>query len=129
MDYNQFVKEVQEKAGCGTKQEAVKAVQATLQTLSERLFKGEADQLAAQLPRELQLYLQEPQERGKFKVEEFLQRVGRREGIEPRLAEQHARAVIEVLCKAVSRGEIDDVISQLPKDFWPLFGKEAQTTH
>lgn len=129
MDYHQFVKEVQEKAGCAEKPEAVKAIQATLQTLSERLFKGEAEQLAAQLPRELQLYMQEPRERGKFKLEEFLQRVGRREGVEPRLAEQHARAVIEVLCRAVSRGEIEDVLSQLPKDFWPLFGKESQTTH
>lgn len=129
MDYHQFVKDVQETAGCQGKEEAVKAIQATLQTLSERLFQGEAEQLAAQLPRELQRYLEEPQERGKFKFDEFLQRVGRREGIEPRLAEQHARAVVEVLCKAVSKGEIDDLVSQLPKEFWTLFGRQSETMH
>lgn len=129
MDYDQFVKEVQESAGCREKQEAIKAIQATLQTLSERLFQGEADQLAAQLPRELQVFMKEPQERGKFQLQEFMQRVARREGIDVQLAEQHSRAVIEVLCRAVSSGEIEDVVSQLPKEFQPLFGKQAKTVH
>lgn len=129
MDYNQFVKEVQEKASCQDKQQAVKAIQATLQTLSERLFQGEAEQLAAQLPRELQACMKEPENRSKFHFEEFIQRVGRREGIDRRQAEQHARAVIEVLCQAVSSGEMEDVISQLPDDFSPLFGRPSKTVH
>jgi uncharacterized protein (DUF2267 family) len=128
MDYHQFVKDVQVKTGLQEKQQAVKAIQATLQTLSERLFQGEAEQVAAQLPRELQQCMKEPEQRGKLSYEEFMQRIGKREGIAPKQAEQHARAVIEVLCEAVSPGEIDDVISQLPGEFKALFGKQSKPT-
>ncbi len=129
MDYHQFVKDVQEQAGCQEKDEALKAIQATLQTLGERLFDGEAEELAAQLPRELQQYLKEPENRSNFQVEEFLQRVGRREGTTPQIAEKHAKGVIAVLCRAVSQGEIEDVLSQLPESYWKLFGKESRMVH
>jgi uncharacterized protein (DUF2267 family) len=36
-------------------------------------------------------------------------------------AAEHARAVLEVLCQAVSQGEIEDIKAQLPKDFAELF--------
>lgn len=129
MDYDQFVKNVQEEAGCQEKQDALKAIRATLQTLAERLFEGEAEQLAAQLPRELQQFLKEPENRSKFEVDEFVQRVGRREGADPKQAEEHAKAVIDVLCRAVSRGEIEDVLAQLPKGYRRLFGRESKTVH
>ena len=129
MDYHQFIKSVQEQAGCDGKDKALKAVEATLQTLGERLFQGEAEQLAAQLPRELQRFLQQPEKRSKMQLDEFLQRVGDREGTDPQMAEQHATAVISVLCRAVSRGEIEDVLSQLPASYLKLFGEETKTFH
>ena len=129
MNYGQFVKNVQEKAGCTEKEEALRAIQATLMTLAERLFDGEAEHLAAQLPHELQQYMEQPEDRKNFGVDEFVQRVGQREGTDPAQAEEHARAVIGVLCRAVSRGEIEDVLSQLPKEYLRLFGEESQTTH
>lgn len=36
-------------------------------------------------------------------------------------AVHHARVVIEVLSEAISTGEIDDIRSQLPSEFDPLF--------
>lgn len=129
MDYHQFIRNVQEQAGCKEQGQALRAIQATLQTLGERLFQGEAEQLAAQLPRELQPYLQQPENRSKMQLDEFLQRVGAREGTDLQIAEQHARAVISVLCRAVSRGEIEDVLSQLPASYLKLFGEETKTVH
>ena len=129
MDYQQFVHRVQEEAKCQEKEEALKAIQATLTTLAERLFDGEAAHLAAQLPRELQPYLTEAKQRDNFHVDEFVQRVSRREGTPPDRAEEHARVVISVLCRAVSRGEIEDVLSQLPQEYRRLFGQESEMVH
>jgi uncharacterized protein (DUF2267 family) len=128
MEYHEFVKNVQEQAGCREKAEALRAIQATLETLGERLFRGEAEHLAAQLPRELQPYLMDIQEHHKFEVDEFVDKVSSREGTDRPHAEAHARAVISVLCRAVSSGEIEDVISQLPAGFKKLFG-ESKTIH
>ena len=129
MNFHEFVNNVQEQAGCREKDEALKAIQATLGTLGERLFHGEAEQLAAQLPRERQQYLMEVKEHSKFEVDEFVQKIGNREGIDREKAEVHAKAVISVLCRAVSRGEIQDVISQLPTGLKKLFGEETKTIH
>jgi uncharacterized protein (DUF2267 family) len=128
MDYHQFIKSVQEQAWCD-KQQTERAVKATLQTLGERLFMGEADQLAAQLPRELQPFLKDVEDRRKMEVDEFLQRVAKREGTDAENAERHATAVISVLGDAVSSGEMEDVISQLPKKYLKLFGKWSKTVH
>ncbi|WP_243374170.1 DUF2267 domain-containing protein [Geotalea sp. SG265] len=128
MDYHQFIKNVQEQAGCD-KEQTERAVRATLQTLGERLFMGEADQLAAQLPRELQPYLKEVESRSKMELDEFLQRIARREGTDAENAERHATAVLSVLGNAVSGGEMEDVVSQLPKKYLKLFGKWSKTIH
>ena len=128
MEYHEFIKNVQEQAGCREKEEALRAIQATLETLGERLFQGEAEHLAAQLPRELQPYLVDIQEHHKFEVDEFVEKVSSREGIDRVNAENHAKAVISVLCRAVSSGEIENVISQLPAGYRKLFG-ESQAFH
>ena len=126
---HEFIKNVQEQAGCREKDEALKAIQATLETLGERLFVREAEHLAAQLPKELQPYLVDVQEHRKFDVEEFVQMVGEREGIDIAQAEAHAKAVISVLTRAVSHGEIEDVIAQLPEGLKKLFGEASKTVH
>jgi uncharacterized protein (DUF2267 family) len=126
MEYQEFVKSVQEKAHCQDKQQAVQAIRATLQTLSERLLPDEADRLAAQLPRELQPIIKEPVNRGQFKLDEFIQRVARRERCEPRQAELDARAVIEVVRQVLTSTEVEELVSELPKEFWPLFGRRLE---
>ena len=83
MDYQQFVHRVQEEARCQEKEEALTAIHATLTTLAERLFDGEANIWPPQLPRELQPYLTEAKQRDNFHVDEFVQRVSRREGTAP----------------------------------------------
>lgn len=121
MKADEFIKHVKERGHIDSREEAREATRATLCVLGERLFGGERDDLAAQLPPELQPFLLEPVESESFGLEEFFERVGEEEGIGIDQAQEHARAVISVLCDAVTQGEIDDVKSQLPKDFAALF--------
>lgn len=122
MRFEQFVGQVQHRARLGTEGEAVRAVRATLETLGERLFGGEADNLAAQLPQEVGHYLREPAASESFDLDEFFRRVSEREGEDLPEAAYHARVVIEVLREAVSPGLIDKVLDQLPEEYDKLFG-------
>jgi uncharacterized protein (DUF2267 family) len=61
-------------------------------------------------------------------LNEFFERVSSHEGTALPVAVHHARAVASVLRDAVSAGEIDDVLAQLPEDYEPLFesGSEGE---
>jgi uncharacterized protein (DUF2267 family) len=121
MKADQFIKEVKERAGLASREDAIEATQATLSILGERLFGGERDDLAAQLPPELQPFLLLAKENQKFDLDEFFLRISEEEECAVEEAAEHARAVIDVLCDAVTAGEIEDIKSQLPKDFAALF--------
>lgn len=127
MKYDEFVNRVQQRAHLASNAEAVGAIRATLQTLAERLAGGEAQDLAAQLPRELGHYLRPAEKTQDWLLDEFLERVAEREGVDLPDSVHHTRAVISVLLEAVSPGEIADVVAQLPADYDPLFesGVEA----
>ncbi len=120
MKYDEFIEAVSQRANIPP-DEAVVLTRAALETLSERISGGEARDLAGQLPRVLQAALlpsNEPAEQ--FRIEEFIRRVSERAVIETPLAWEGARAVVTTLRDAVSGGEFDDVITQLPKDFREL---------
>jgi uncharacterized protein (DUF2267 family) len=53
-------------------------------------------------------------------VEEFLRRVAKREDVERKDADRHARAVLLALSRTVSPDEFDDMLAELPKSFAPL---------
>ena len=129
MQTDEFLGQVQNKAHLATLGEAMRATRATLETLAERLGPDETRHLAAQLPHEIQLFLNDaglpmPE---RFSPEEFLLRVCAREGIDLPLSTSHARAVIDVLKQAVSSGEIPDVLERLPEDYRRLFAKDDGT--
>jgi len=90
----------------------VRAIRATLETWGERLYGGEAKDLAAQLPQEIGTYLTMQPVDPTFGVREFSDRVAEREGVDLAEATYHARAVIEIVQEAVTPGEIDDVMDQ-----------------
>ncbi|GHD92814.1 hypothetical protein GCM10010508_47140 [Streptomyces naganishii JCM 4654] len=56
-------------------------------------------------------------------MEEFCQRVAERTNARPRTAEWDASAVLSGLAEAVSGGELNQIISQLPSGYATLFGK------
>jgi len=121
MQYDEFVGQVQHRARLASTGEAMHAIHAVLQTLGERLFGAEANNLAAQLPAEIGFYLKQAEQRESLSVREFFERVAKREGAEYPDAVYHARAVMSVILDAVSPGEIADMRAQLPMEFNPLF--------
>jgi uncharacterized protein (DUF2267 family) len=122
MQYEEFLNKVQDRIGPAQTDEARRAITATLSTLSERISGGEAEDLAAQLPQELKEPIQRSGEQAEaFSLEEFLARVGEREGVNTDTARNHASAVMTVLGEAVSGGQLDDIRAQLPQEFAPLF--------
>ena len=130
MNFDRFVGQVQHRARLDSEGHAVGAIQATLQTLSERLDPGETKDIVSQLPREFGIYFQVPKHSQRFSLEDFFQRVSEREHVNKPVAIFHARAVMEVLQEAVSRGEIDDVKAQLPEEWNCLFeGSQGPLRH
>lgn len=128
MKYDEFVAQVQKRAGIDSREQAERAIQATLETLSERLEGGEPKDLAAQLPPELATYLQQPFAGAgeDLTLDDFFVIVGEREGVPQADADFHARVVCGLLAEVVSMGEIENVRSQLPADIRQLFEVENE---
>lgn len=124
MKTSDFIARVRERGGIESSEQAMKASRATLMILSERLKGGEPMHLAAQLPREIGRFLhtEKAGQGRRLSVDEFVHRISELEGVDMETAREHARSVIEVLCEAVSEGEMDDVASQLPESYQRLFG-------
>jgi uncharacterized protein (DUF2267 family) len=127
LQYQEFLQRVQEQISATepatqTQRAAEQAITATLQTLSERLTGGEATDLAAQLPEELKAPLERSAEEAeRFSLEEFYERVAEREGVDLETARNDASAVMSVLRLAVTPGQLDDLMAQLPSEFNVLF--------
>lgn len=133
MDYDTFIGEVQNRAQLPTREEAVRVTRITLETFSERLEPGAADNLSAQLPSEIGRHLSKVDEVEGFGWDEFVDRIVERGGYdedEAATAVHHARSVIDVVDDAVTAGALDDVRVQLPddEDFEELFVLADQET-
>ena len=123
VQYEEFIDRVRQRAELGSFSESERAARATLTTLGEYLSGGEGLDLAAQLPQGLaeRLRRQPPDRAMLFSLNDFLQEVGEREGVNTDEASAHARAVVSVLQEAVSEGEMADVRRQFPSEFDTLF--------
>lgn len=126
MNEHEFLAAVERRTDAESSNEAYTVADATLQTLSDRIVQGEAENIATQLPRQLGDSLTSgPPEAQQFSAEEFVDRVETREQelgtVEDPDGKQDAQAVLEVLGKAVSGGELDDAREQLPGEFDSLF--------
>lgn len=121
MDYNEFINKIQASTGIVEEKDAVRAAQATLNTLSERITGDEAHDMAAQLPEQIKEFTNVDEYAQRFSADEFFERVSKKEGTNRKEAEQHSRAVIHVIKDAITGGEIDDLKDQLPEDFEVLF--------
>jgi uncharacterized protein (DUF2267 family) len=103
--------------------EAREATRATLTTFSQLLTQGEAEDLSAQLPDDLEDWVQstktQPSSGATFDAEGFLRRVAERlpGEVHKEHAAQQAHLVLQTLQAAVTRGEWDDFTAQLPDDF------------
>jgi uncharacterized protein (DUF2267 family) len=130
---NTWLKEIMEVLGPERRQ-AYQALRGVLHCLRDRLIVEEAAQLGAQLPMLVRgIYYESwrpaatPQ-----KVrsgDEFLAQLGSHlPGARPFDPEDAARAVFQVLERHITPGEIEDVVSELPKEIralWPGHGSRA----
>jgi uncharacterized protein (DUF2267 family) len=120
MQYDQLIALVAERAGL-FKGDAIDLTRATLATLADRIDGGAVRDLAAQLPGPLQdALLPTTEEAEAFSFEEFINRVAERTRRKSIVSESTVAAVMATLRDAVTPGEFDDILSQLPKDFQRL---------
>jgi uncharacterized protein (DUF2267 family) len=131
--YERFLSTVEQTAGISWIR-AERAARATLETLGERIAPGEARELARDLPHELGAWLTAGfagaggghEEAEGFGVDEFLRRVGEREGAGVETAEHHARAVFVALARLVRGEEITRLAGQLPHEYRSLIGEATR---
>jgi uncharacterized protein (DUF2267 family) len=127
MTYDEFIDAVEDELGL-SRDEAEDVVDATLETLAERISGGEVEELMNELPEELRPALERGNEesRGaarKMSLREFLAEVAEREGATPDDARKHARAVFKALRRAVDEDEFEDVVAQLPDEYTVLLAR------
>ncbi|WP_255945122.1 DUF2267 domain-containing protein [Streptomyces odontomachi] len=129
MKYDEFVAKVQDRGKYDDRRQSERAMTDVLQLFGQRITAGEAEDLASQLPDPLgEVVLRSRSDTPEsFGVTEFLRRLARQEGASPESAEKDAKAVLSTLGQAVSGGELNQVISQLPSGYAALLGKPELT--
>jgi uncharacterized protein (DUF2267 family)/ribosome-associated translation inhibitor RaiA len=119
MDYDDLVTAVAQEGGIAF-EDAERALRAALETLAERLSGGAARDIADRLPEQLRRFVHDGDQPDPFGVDEFLHRLGRREGVPADVAARHAVAVFSALGRAVGWDEVRDMNAELPRDFRAL---------
>ncbi|MEU0967040.1 DUF2267 domain-containing protein [Streptomyces sp. NPDC005917] len=125
MKYDEFLARVRDRGGYSSQDEAAKVTRDVLDILAQRISPGEVKDLASQLPGPLGRHLADaaPQQAESFGIHEFYRRVAQRTGNGPGSAERDAGAVLTTIADAVTGGELNQIISQLPSGYAALFGK------
>ena len=120
MNHDAIVAEVRQRARLTTREAAEAAVRATLTTLADRIPPATAHHLADQLPRELAFHLRHGiLER--LPLDEFYDRLSKREGVDRSAAAFHARVVLTLIAEAVAPGVMSKVRRELPDSYNALF--------
>jgi uncharacterized protein (DUF2267 family) len=130
MNYDEFLRRVQENANLEDRAAAERVTEATLATLGERLYRTTVDNFSAPLAKPLQafFYQRQPpentrQEIDRFDLEEFYTRVSARAGVGFQQARQQAGAVVAVLEEALSPSHMEMLRSELPAEYGRLLPK------
>lgn len=128
MKSDQFLAQVRQLGEYRDNGEAEYVSKVVLGELGERLAAGERDNLAAQLPPELGPAVTESTyPGGRYGVEEFIHRIGQRLGTGDQTARWDTSVVLSTVTQAVSGGELNNMLSQLPAGYAELFGKPDLT--
>lgn len=104
--------------------EAQHVTRATLETLTDRITAGEASRIGWQLPADLRAHLHKTtsavgaQIAESFGEDEFIERVAARAGVDVDTADVGMQAVLGTIGEVVSTDELQDMLSQLPKELW-----------
>jgi len=109
---------------------ALRATEAVLTTIAERIAPGEVDDLISLLPVPLHAALKRgktanPGTALRTPLDKFLGRVAELEGSSPEQARAHARAVFLTLRKALGNQEFFDVTVQFPPEYAALWTRQG----
>lgn len=121
MQHDAFIGQVQQRAQLASRGEAEAATRAAMETLGERVPEQLADHVAAQLPQEIGENFRRTEVLGgagtgeRFDLNEFVQRMSNRAGMDEPKATYAARVVFEVMREATQGGVMDKVRDALPE--------------
>jgi uncharacterized protein (DUF2267 family) len=115
VDYERFLTIVEQWGGGLDRETAERATSATLTTLADRLAMDEARRLAAELPAEVYGFLWTTANAERLDVDDFLERVADREGVDLPTAELHARAVFAAVRQGIDDHELEKLSATLPE--------------
>jgi len=125
MQFEEFIRAVQERTRLDTREEALTITRAVLETLGERVDRKVRNGLEAQLPNELKEFLLARKENAdRYNLVEFYNRVAARAGVKHQDGIERTRQVFSVLRQAVSEGEIQDMLESLPHEYGELFRED-----
>lgn len=128
MTHDEFLAKVRERGQYTDRAEAEHVTGVVLGLLGSRLTRGEAEDLASQLPAEMKgLVLEGPEVPGAVGVEDFVALVAEKLETSKEPARRDAIAVMTTLAESVSGGQLNQVLSQLPSGYAALFGKPELT--
>jgi uncharacterized protein (DUF2267 family) len=125
MDDSTFIGSVAAAAQLA-REDAERVVHATLQTLGERIDRGEARQLAAELPPGIAPWIATTTSAERFDADAFAERVAHRTDLDDKGARRAVSAVLDAVARAISRKEWDDLVAELPANFAPLLPRGRQ---
>lgn len=126
MQPDQFRQAVKSRLAIDDNSYADEVIEAVLSTLSMRINSDEAEHLAAQLPEPYKTYVGSVGGQESFDLDEFFERVAGKLRLGRGPAIRYAQGVMNVLNEAVTRGELTNILSQLPADYEMLFETSAR---
>ncbi|MFC6904417.1 DUF2267 domain-containing protein [Halalkalicoccus tibetensis] len=126
MEPSEFYTMVRQQADLESNDEAETAAKAVLETLSERLAPGEAEEIAGELPNELAGTVGTEDASEEFGPEEFIARLEKRAGVDEEFATRATRATTHALEEAVGEAFVD-AREQFPAEYDELFASAADT--
>ncbi len=128
MEYEEIVAVVRQASGGIDSEAADRALQATLQTLAERLPRGEARHIVQELPADDPL-VAEAQRRDLdiMPADQFWTRVRQRLGVDDTTARLATDAVLETLAERIAAGQVEDLIAQLDPLLHPPLRRGAES--
>jgi uncharacterized protein (DUF2267 family) len=130
MPADEFIRRVAERAGIDPDQ-ARRATEATLEVLAIRITAGEIEDIKPLLAPEFHAALERGIAEGgrqavPMALDAFVAKIATLEGTTSERAEEHARAVLAVLRKAIGEKEFRDIVSQLPEEYTQILLKRPR---
>jgi len=117
MNFDEFTGTVQHRLELSDTGKTVRVIRATLSTIGERIPAGNAEDLAASLPMEIDWYLTGAvTDHGqRFDWPEFVERISDRANLDPSDAAYHARVIVDLVETVVPESDFHQFRDLLPE--------------